>query len=207
MISYLFTLDFQFNRELCNPDPTLDPLMTPEGIAKSHSVDGSSGNVGVSCPEYVRGELNRCVARTTHEVSDASGDSDLQLIADQLMGLFLHLPGFNLVSLDYKKIDPNAEIDAAPTVAGPDIKQFKLQCRFRSTVPFLELLAGFKEHIADGNLVGNGAKPQEYVAFVNLGAVSADSLEDAVETLLARAFTTDAQNSSDCFHSIKTTLL
>ena len=211
MIRYLFTLDFQFDRELCNLDPTLKPLMTPEGIAGSHSVNGYSGNVGVHCQKEVHGELGQCIAQMTHEVSDASDDSDMQLIADQLMGLFSHLPGFCLVSLDYKKIDldtpTDAEIDAAPIETGAPMKPFTVQCLFRSNIPHLELMAMFMTNIYDGKLVGNGNISNEFVAIVHLSAVSSASIKEAVEALLARAFGTDAQNSSDCFFVIKTTLL
>jgi len=191
MKHYLVTLDFSVNYAECK--------QTPEAIVEQ------AGNMILEMTAEA-GETRRytAVLSINSEVDDG--------LTDQLESVFSLLPGYVRVSCDVDDQGPtddagsDAALAAAPAVAGPDIKQFNMKCHFWSEIPFLELRARFDEHIADGNLVGNGTKPREYVAFVNLSAVSDDSLDDAVETLLARAFQLAQADTRSSFRPIRTTL-
>lgn len=178
---------FQFDREQCDDNPELIPLRSPESVVSQFN------DITIVCVDPDPGtELSQCVVSS---IALSLSQEERLTYVGEIAQRFCHLPGYNYLG---------AEFEAGKE---PPMQQYKCQCHFRSTVPHLELLAKFKEHIADGNLVGNGTQPQEYVAFVTLGAVSSDCLEEAVESLLARAFVTDAQNSADCFYPLKTIVL
>ncbi len=195
-------------------DPT-DPNGTPKQIA------AQAENLVVELVHEHQG-VGTYEAVLTVEAARADG------LTDHLIGLFSHLPyyetgEFTVVEAkpkpgtvdapkaakdarDETETGPAAQQDQAPTGSGPG-KPFRVQCYFKSGVPFEVLKAGFVKHVAVGNLVSNATMGGEYVAFVKLNAISADYVEDVVLALLAKAFDAETEESALNFRPIKTQLI
>lgn len=201
-------IEFSIVHALC--DPT-DPNGTPEQI-------GAQGeNLIVELVEEHQG------IRTYHAlltVEAACKDS----LGEHLVGLFSHLPEYKTIEVSIAegkpepKLDPVAQQHQAAAESGSDepvlspadkvdLEPFRLQCYFKSAVPFEVLRDGFVKHIAVGNLVSNATIGGEFVAFVSLNAISEDGLEDVVETLLRKAFNADTEESALNFRPITTKLI
>lgn len=203
MDSYLVTLDFVVAYGQC--DLTLDqtPPGTPEGIV------AQVGTISLVLVSEGSEQMRRYHVEILIEAS-TSGDS-----AKDVIGLFDHLPGYETLTVDVADapgahVAPEpaslAERQAAASESGPT-GPFRVQCLFRSVLPFDRLQAFFTEHVAGGNLVSNAHRHNEYVALVDFEAVSAEGLEDATHFLLARAFGADTEESADNFQPITTRLL
>lgn len=206
MNRYLVTLDFAVAYGQCDQTPGQTPPGTPEEIAAQTEnmtlVVISEGSQ--QCRHY-RVELS---------VKAETSEGKLPL-SRQIVGLFNHLPGYETISLNvveapgaYVVPEPLslAERQAAAAKSGRT-GPFRVQCLFRSVLPFEALQTAFAKHIAGGNLVSNADRHAEYVAFVDLDAVSADGLDDAAHTLLARAFGAESEESFDNFQPITTKVL
>lgn len=218
-------LDFSIVHALC--DPT-DPNGTPEQIA------AQGENLTVELVHQHQGIRSYRAALT---VEAAREDDLTDHLIGLFSHLPKYQTGRVGVREAETKPEPGpaAQQDQAPTGSGPDArdetetgppslaerqaahaarmkddsveKPFRVQCYFKSDVPFEVLEAGFVKHVAVGNLVSNSMMGAEFVAFVKLNALSADGLEDIVETLLRRAFDAETEESAVNFRPVKTQLI
>jgi len=199
MNSYLATLDFAVAYGQCDPTPGQKPPGTPEEIVAQHE------NMTLVLVSEGSEQHRRYQVRLQLKASNPD------TLRKEIIGLFDHLPEYE--TIDSKAIglgapDPAslAERQAEAAEAGPT-RPFRVQCLFRSALTFEPLRAGFAEHIAGGNLVSNANQHRQYVAFVDLDAVSAEGLEDAAHTLLTRAFGAHTEESAMNFEPITTRVL
>ena len=208
MPTYLVTLDFTVVHAEC--DPTL-PNGTPEQIA------AQGENLKMTVVNEHQG-IRTYVAELAIEAACEDG------LTDHLIGLFSHLPDYrtgNVFVAESEaepKLDSVAERQRAAAESGSDepvlspaddvdLEPFRVQCYFKSDVPFETLRAGFLKYVAVGNLVSNATIGGEFVAFVSLNAISADGLEAVVEALLAKAFDAETEESAVNFRPITTSVL
>ncbi len=194
MPNFLVVLDFAVNLEQCKQAQALPAKATPEAIV------GQAGNMSYEVMQEGVGGMRQY--RVEASIDAANGDA----AGSMVVALFEHLPSYDTICCEVE--DTSVDGDGDPTDAEGETKSaFRVNVVFRSGVPFGTLQAGFKEHIADGTLVGNGNKSCEYVAYVGIGAVTSEGVKDAVHSLLKRAFGAEAPESDMNFQPIKTTLL
>lgn len=203
MNSYLATLNFAVAYGQCDLTPGQTPPSTPEEIVAQAGENMTLVLVSEGSQQHRR-------YHATLRVETSTPDA----LNKQIIGLFNHLPDYE--TLDVRVLERGlkpapepaslAERQAAASEAGPT-RPFRVQCLFRSALTLETLDAGFIRYAAKGNLVSNANRHCEYVAFVDVEAVSAEGLEDAVRTLLTKAFGADTEESAVNFQPITTKVL
>ena len=203
MPKYLVALDFAVAYGQCDRTLGRKPPGTPEEIV------AQGENITLVLVSEGSEQMRRYHVELKVEASGPDG------LSKEIIALFEHLPGY--ITLDVRIIEPSvpgvapepgslAERQAAAAESGPTTR-FRVQCLFRSVLSFEALQAAFAKHIAGGNLVSNADRYSQYVAFVELETVSAEGLEDAAHTLLAKAFGAESEESFDNFVPITTKVL
>jgi len=191
MQSYLVTLDFQIAYALC--DPTSGRVM-----------ECSSDDVRL----YSDGLMLRCLkkaedddkTRTYHCEKLVDADSE-DGVADVLIGMFNHLPGFEVVETT---VDPVKE-ETIPV--GAATKEFVVVCRFRSAEAYFRLNNAFHAQVAEGLCFPAPGKPGEFVAYVVMRCPSSDGVAETVVALLREAFEANTDETADRFAEVTTNLL
>lgn len=124
-------------------------------------------------------------------------------LIDLLVAHFKHLPGFRVVSTEKHVIEEST------MAVGPTEKWYTVRCLFKSDVDFVTLKRQFRDQVATGNLVSNGTRFGEYVAFVTIGSADSDpdGLIGIVHALLYRVCAAEGGESDLNFDPIKTDVL
>lgn len=195
MPSYLISIDFRIAFAKCDPTPDQKPPGIPEEIAALNP------QIVLHCIKEDAGANRTYSCALVYDADPYHGLTDHGLI-EHLSGMFNHLPGFEIIasSVDVKPEPIDNPVDG-------QVRQFNVRCHFRSRLPMDVLASGFAKHVANGHMSPNGMVHLEYVAWMTLNALVDDDVPEMVDSLLARAFDAETEESAVNFQPITTTLL
>lgn len=191
MPCYHVELEFSIVHAQCDP---VSLVGTPEQIA------AHTEGLTVTLMSEHQGIRTYCAVLKVEAASETN-------LTHVLIGHFDHLPQFVPGTMRVDGLEASSDgpdLGIADDVA---LDPFRLQCHFKSELPFEVLKTGFIKHIAIGNLVSNAGMAGEFVAFVSLNAISTAGLEGIVEELLSKAFDANTDKSAANFCPITTKLV